>query len=290
MQNKADFERRIQRIDELVHQLEALSDASARALAGELVQSVMDLHEGAIEHLMETIADAGDSGRRIIDRLGREEPVRSLLLLYGLHPVGVQERVRLALDKTRPYLKSHGGDVQLLGIDDSGTVRLRLQGSCDGCPSSALTLKMAIEEAIREAAPDVIQIAVENDLVTLDAGDSRLDGVEKVDWKEIDTLGSLQPGGALVLDVYEEPIFFCRLEDTFYAYGSTCPACLQRMRAEGLDGPALTCTECGQRYDVVQAGRGLDRPKIHLNPFPLLVENGRARVALPLTPAEGTAT
>ena len=62
--------------------------------------------------------------------------------------------MRGALDEVRPYLASHGGDVELLGVED-GVVRLRLEGSCNGCPSSAMTLKLAIEEAIARAAPDV---------------------------------------------------------------------------------------------------------------------------------------
>ena len=65
--------------------------------------------------------------------------------------------LRGALDKVRPYLKSHGGNVDLLSVVD-GVVHLRLIGSCDGCPSSALTLKSAIERNIYEAAPDVNSI------------------------------------------------------------------------------------------------------------------------------------
>jgi hypothetical protein len=43
----------------------------------------------------------------------------------------------------------------------------------------------------------------------------------------------------------------------------------------------LVCSTCGQRYDVIRAGRGLDQPDLHLEPFPLLVEQGKTRVALP---------
>ena len=70
-----------------------------------------------------------------------------LLLLHGLHPLDLEARVRQALDKVRPYLRSHGGNVELLGVDE-GVVRLRLEGSCHGCPSSAATMRQTIEEAI----------------------------------------------------------------------------------------------------------------------------------------------
>jgi Fe-S cluster biogenesis protein NfuA len=66
-----------------------------------------------------------------------------------------------ALDEVRPYLETHGGNVELLGVEE-GVVRLQLQGSCSGCPSSAVTLKHAVEEAIHKAAPDVSAIVAED--------------------------------------------------------------------------------------------------------------------------------
>ena len=106
-------------------------------------------------------AGTAAAGATIVDQLTRDELVASVLLLYDLHPVDLETRVRGALEKTRPYLKSHGGNVELVGIDETGVVRLRMQGSCHGCPSSAVTLKLAIEQAIHEAAPDVSAILVE---------------------------------------------------------------------------------------------------------------------------------
>ncbi len=147
----------IHRIEELIHHLEGVADPNARAAATELVRSVMELHGAGLERMMEIAAQAGETGLNIIDDFGRDELVGSLLLLYGLHPIALETRVRGALDKVRPYLSSHGGNVELLGVDE-GVVRLQMQGSCSGCPSSAMTPKSAIEEAIYEAAPDVVEI------------------------------------------------------------------------------------------------------------------------------------
>lgn len=147
----------MQRIEELIRQIEGMADPNARAAAVELVRSLMEFHGAGLERVMEITARAGEPGLKIIDDFGRDELVGSLLLLYGQHPVALEVRVRGALDKVRPYLHSHGGDVELLGVDE-GIVRLRMQGRCSGCPSSALTLKSAIEEAICEAAPDVVEI------------------------------------------------------------------------------------------------------------------------------------
>jgi Fe-S cluster biogenesis protein NfuA len=65
------------------------------------------------------------------------------------------------IEKVRPYLKSHGGDVELASVAD-GVIRLRLQGSCGSCPSSSITLKNAVEAALFEAAPDIVEIVSEN--------------------------------------------------------------------------------------------------------------------------------
>ena len=70
------------------------------------------------------------------------------------------QRVERALDSVRPYLHSHGGDVELLGVDE-GVVSLRLLGHCDGCAGSTATLQSAVEGAIEAAAPEVVRIDVE---------------------------------------------------------------------------------------------------------------------------------
>lgn len=150
----------MQKVEELIRKIENLTDPEARAAAVELMQSLMDFHGAGLDRLMEIVSEAGEAGYRIFDEFARDELVGNLLLLYGLHPVPLETRVVQALDKVRPYLDSHGGSVELLGIE-GGVVRLRLEGSCKTCPSSSLTLKLAIEEAVYAAAPDVTAIEAE---------------------------------------------------------------------------------------------------------------------------------
>ena len=92
-----------------------------------------------------------------------------MLLLHSLHPDDLETRVLRGIEKVRPYLKSHGGDVELTSTLD-GIVRLRLHGSCGSCPSSSMTLKHAVEDALFEAAPDIVEIVSENAAVEADAG------------------------------------------------------------------------------------------------------------------------
>ena len=148
------------RVEALIGTIEASPESDVRSAALELVRSVMDYHAAAIARMMEIVAATGAGGFAIFDEFGRDDLVANLLMLYGLHPLGIEERVLRAIEKVRPTLSLHEGDVELLGVTD-GVVRLRLQGSCNGCPSSALTLKHTIEEAILQAAPDVSAIEVE---------------------------------------------------------------------------------------------------------------------------------
>ncbi len=156
--DKKDFQQRLQKIEGLVHTIEASADPHVRSSAVELMQSLMELHGAGIERMLEIVFDSG--GEEIIDRFAENDLTASLLLLYGLHPLDIETRVMQALEKVRPYLRSHGGNVEMLGITE-GLVRLKLEGSCNGCASSAMTLKLAIEEAIYEAAPDVVGLDVE---------------------------------------------------------------------------------------------------------------------------------
>jgi Fe-S cluster biogenesis protein NfuA/nitrite reductase/ring-hydroxylating ferredoxin subunit len=285
-------------IEGLVQKIEALPDPEARASALSLVQALMEFHGTGLDRMMEIVADSKEGGYAVFDRFAADDLVGSLLLLYGLHPHPLETRVMQALDKVRPYLDSHGGNVELLEIKD-GVVRLRMQGSCKSCPSSSLTLKLAIEEAIYAAAPDVVTIEAEgvsepavsksgfvqigkSAVATGNDGNGNGDhGQEKHSWKDVDELASLAQSSVRLLDVGGRSILFCRLGETFYAYGKDCPGCGQALQGAQLELTNLVCPHCRQQYDVIRAGRGLDQPALHLEPFPLLFEQGRARVALP---------
>ena len=154
------FHRLSQRIEGLIAGIEAAPDQNLRTKALNLTQSLMELHGAGLDRMMEIVARAGASGYALMDDFAGDGLVSGLLLLHGLHPYDLETRVMKALDETRPFLQSHGGDVELLGVTD-GRVRLRLVGTCRNCSSSTMTLKLAIERAIYDAAPDVKEIGVE---------------------------------------------------------------------------------------------------------------------------------
>ena len=293
----ATSRKRIQKIETLIHKVEGMADAEARAVTLELVQALMELHGEGINRLLEVVA--GDpSGQAIIEKLGDEELVGGLLMLYGLHPLELEARVTKALDKVRPYLKSHGGNVALAGIDD-GVVRLKMEGSCNGCASSAMTMKLAIEEAIFEVAPDIAALLVEG-VVEERKPSSGLTPLQITRtakepdpaagygvWKEVAGVTQLGQGVTKTIEVNGQPILFCRLNGDYYAYTCHCSNCGKTMNGALLEATALACPSCGERFDVSQAGRSLDRSDLQLRPFPLLLENGLAKIALPRAAAGG---
>lgn len=274
-------------IEKLIHNIEQLKDSEARENAIALVQALMEFHGTALERVMELIADKGETGYSIFDSFAADETVGSLLLLYGLHPLSLETRVMGALDKVRPYINSHGGSVELLEIVD-GNVWIKLEGSCKTCPSSSMTLKLAIEDSIYTAAPDVVAVHAEG----ISTANPQTGFVQigkpggsskevKDSWRDITSLVTLNDNSIEFADVDGQSVLFCRLGESLYAYGNTCPGCRNGLSDASLISTTLVCNSCKQRFDVIRAGRGLDQPKLHLKPLPLLQENGRARIALP---------
>ncbi len=128
----------------------------------EMVQALLDLHGTGLERLLEHIAEAGEAGRAILDSCVEDDVVGGLLLLHGLHPLDLEARLHQALEGVRPFVDSHGGNVELLGVRD-GVVRLRLHGGGHSCPSSARTMQQTIEEAIYGKAPEVTAVEMEGE-------------------------------------------------------------------------------------------------------------------------------
>jgi Fe-S cluster biogenesis protein NfuA len=136
--------------------LETLEPA-ARELALGVLQGVAELYGEGLRRIVSRL-EKGE--REVLEALAEDELVAHLFVLHDLHPLGLEERVQGALEETRPYLRSHGGDAELLRIE-AGVVYLRLHGSCKGCPSSSLTLQGAVESAIRRVAPEVEAVVAE---------------------------------------------------------------------------------------------------------------------------------
>ena len=285
------LQERVARMETLLGEIERLADPNARAKAAEMVQVLLELYGEGLARMMEAVARREES-EGTFKVFADDELISHLLLLHGLHPLDVETRVVQALEEVRPYLQSHGGNVELLGVE-GGVARVRLQGSCDGCPSSTMTLKLAIEEAVMKAAPDLEGIEAEGVTEpkpaptfvagpTLRRKEKKQLGEDGASWTVVGGLPQLSSGGMLLKEISGEPVLFLKLGDDFYAYHHLCPGCGESLEGGSLKGAELTCSGCSHRYDVRRAGRCLDAPQLHLDPIPLLVsEEGLAKIALP---------
>jgi Fe-S cluster biogenesis protein NfuA/nitrite reductase/ring-hydroxylating ferredoxin subunit len=270
----------VARVEGLLADLESLEDPVAREKATEMVQALLDLYGEGLRRVLEHLEP-----EQAVELAG-DELVGHLLLLHDLHPVPVADRVRDALDGVRPYLESHGGDVELVAVE-ADVVRVALHGSCHGCPSSTMTLKLAIEDAIQRAAPEIERVEAEGTSAPAPAAGPALLQIEvapaaRGDWATVGSLPELRAADTVVKDVAGASLLFAGLDDNLYAYRSSCPGCAGSLDGAALDGGELVCPGCERRFDARRAGRCTDEPQLSLEPVPLLSDDaGIARVALP---------
>jgi Fe-S cluster biogenesis protein NfuA/nitrite reductase/ring-hydroxylating ferredoxin subunit len=282
----------------------AANGAVAYERAQQLVREVVGLYGAGLERIMELARASGwDSSQApdFAERLATDDLVASLLLVHGLHPHDVHRRVSDALDRVRPYLGSHGGDVDLLEVTDDpegARVLLAFKGSCKSCPSSAVTLELAVEDAVRAAAPEISSIEVvaaepATESASVIPAESLLAHVHSNEpsnrhsattWCPVPEMAELAPGevaGFRIEGVGETVVVACRVGDQLFAYRDHCPVCDDSLAGAELDGALLRCPRCQSDFDVVHAGAGVaDRSQGHLDPIPLLTRDGLLSVAL----------
>jgi Fe-S cluster biogenesis protein NfuA/nitrite reductase/ring-hydroxylating ferredoxin subunit len=294
MRPRDEIEEAGERIEQALTALARIEDRQVRETAEGALRLVVGLYGDALGRIVELLAVRWPEAAAA---LGHDDLVASLLVVHDLHPEPTARRVEGALEDVRPYLGSHGGDVELVSIDD-GVVRLRLLGSCDGCASSSVTLKLAVERAIAEAAPEVVDIQVEeatrpttSPLIAAETlmqrppafGGAAVAGGDGggPSWQPVER--SLLPtaGTARSLPVAGLDVAFARTPSGLYAYRDACPVCAGSFAGAPVDVAVITCPACGARYDVETAGRGVGVTGGHLDPLPLLERDGRVELAVP---------
>ncbi|MFI1912973.1 NifU family protein [Nocardia sp. NPDC020380] len=285
-----------QRIETLL-QASSAGGAAARERAEQLVHELLGLYGAALERIAVVL---GDTEMR---KLADDDLIASLLLVHSLHPHDVDTRVRTALDSVRPYLGSHGGDVTLLGVEN-GVLRLEFAGSCRTCPSSSVTLELAVEEAVRAAAPEIESIEVV--AAQEDKAQSGVFSTESLfghvrpagEWITVPELAELAAGEVGGFRIGGVSTLACRVGDNLLVYRDHCPACgnslagavLHRRMGFPAGDAVLRCPTCHAHYDAVHAGARLDHEEPahaaalvaeHLDPLPLLMRDGLPAVAVP---------
>ena len=275
-----DTEALVGRVEELTAQLDSIGDPFARACAEDLVGALMGLYGEGLERMFEAIAEEGSESLR--DRLTEDGVVASLMLIHGLYPVDLATRVQEALDSVRPYMESHGGNVELLGIED-GIAKLRLEGSCNGCPASASTMELAIEQALQDAAPDLEGIDVEG-VTAAPPGAFELPmvggGAPVSGWLALEGLDRLVPGAVMGASAGGRALVVANVAGDLLAYRNRCAGCGGTLDHGDLAGGTLHCPSCTRGFELPRAGRCVSEEDLQLEPVPLLRDGATVRVAV----------
>jgi Fe-S cluster biogenesis protein NfuA/nitrite reductase/ring-hydroxylating ferredoxin subunit len=286
-----DAERLIERVQDLQARLEDLGESVPRELADELVSAVVQMYGAGLERILAALLDGGPDGERLAGSLADDPMVATLLLIHDLHPVPLEQRVQQALDSVRPYMESHGGNVELLSLKD-GIARIHLRGSCSDCSASSVTLELAIKQALEDAAPDLEGLQVEG-MAPQTVGGPGLPMATGIElpvvmseptrapmWFEIESVASLANGSLAAVTVAGSDLVIANIEGSLLAYRDRCASCGARMHDGLLMAGALSCPDCARSFFLPSAGRSMDDDRLQLEPVPLLREDGRVRVAL----------
>jgi Fe-S cluster biogenesis protein NfuA/nitrite reductase/ring-hydroxylating ferredoxin subunit len=266
----------VERVQDLQAALEACGESVPRGLAEDLTSAVVQMYGAGLERILAMLLEAGADGERIAGLLADDPLVATLLLIHDLHPVSLEQRVQQALDSVRPYMESHGGNVELLSLED-GVARIHLRGSCSDCSASSVTLELAIKQALEEAAPDLEGLEVEG--VAPQALPVVMSEPTR-SWFDVESVGSLTDGSLAAVSVAGSDLVVANIEGSLLAYRDRCASCGASLHDGLLLAGALSCPECARSFFLPSAGRSMDDDRIQLEPVPLLREDGRVKVAV----------
>lgn len=159
MANDGEFQEQVRQLGKLVAQFDQLPDSAAKVAGKELVQLLMDVHGAGLERIMEVVFESGNLAPGIIDKLGQDSIVGSLLLLYSLHPDDLETRVQKAIVRVGPRLRKLACAIELVSVREN-TVQVRLATSAHSCGSSTKDLRAIVEDSVYEFAPDVTSLEI----------------------------------------------------------------------------------------------------------------------------------
>ena len=273
--------------DQLIQEFEEHPDQEVREKVFQLLNAVDRLHRPGVVALMQFLESKRLWG--IIEQARSDPAIRTLLELYDLIPQTDEQQVQKALDLVRPYMQSHGGEIDVLGVTD-GVVRVRLKGSCHGCSGSAVTLKRGVEEALKEGFLGFKGLEVEEPPPATDGPSFiSLEEVVEAPGKPIFLdairleevpLGSMK--GVMLEDVN---VLICNLDGEIYALQNACQGRGLPLDMGELRDDTIVCFWHGCRYDTrtgkaIPGGDDRHTAEVNLELFPVAVTEGVIQVAV----------
>jgi len=259
--------------------MEQIEDEQIREQVFALLDGVDLVHRQGLQRVLEMIDATG--GQSALPTITADPIVHTLLEMYDLVPVNERDQVEQALEPVYAYIESHGGHLDLLGVQ-SGRVRVRLSGSCGACPGSAGTLKRVVEEALREGFPGFTELVAEDPTppqpTLIQLGPKVL---RQPRWVDVGALDEFPEGEMRALWLEGQGVLLVRLDGEIYAHQNGCPpGSALALHLGELDGSTLICPWHGCHYDL-RTGRRLDTEG-KLSVLPVAVQGGMVKVAMGL--------
>lgn len=252
-----DFGRAVAELDTLVQTLEREGDERALMLL-ELIDAI---HRPALAHIA-----AGDV----------EHPLaQALLAMYDLAPVDDELLAEEALDEIRPYIQSHGGEVDLVSVEN-GVVHVSMSGACQGCAGSAITLRRGVEAALREHLPGFRELVAHEPANVIQLEDR----LRRPVFADVASAEELRPGELRTVVVEDVSVLLVNVEGEVYAFRDGCVVDGLPLEGGRLAGTVLVCPWHNCAYDA-RSGKRVDEPgEPGLPVVPVAVAGGALKVAV----------
>ena len=271
----------IQSLDGLVEQW----DEQQRNTMHALIQAHDDLNKQAFSRLIRALK-ADPAALTVLKDAVSDEVIYAVLRYHDIIKPSLHERVDLALESVRPYLKSHDGNVELVEIKLPDTVIIRLLGACDGCPASSLTLSEGVEKAIKEHCPEITTIKKAKGGVTA----KPVDGVtvnfvspfarkEDKDWLVVCALDEVPEANIKVATVKGNEVLLSRFGDKVTCYQNACAHMGMPLDMGTVNNAILICPHHGFEYSL-ESGECLTAPEVQLHTHAVRVINQRVEIKL----------
>ncbi|MBA2509944.1 MAG: NifU family protein [Rubrobacteraceae bacterium] len=273
----SEFQHLLEWLGTGLERMEEIQDEKTREEVFALLEGIDVLHRQGLGRILDLIGSLG--GQKAVERISQDPIVRTLLEMYDLPEADEQTQVERVLEDVYPYFQSHGGKLDLLGVEN-GRVRVRLSGSCEGCPGTATTLQRVVEEALREGFPGFKELVAEEppparkNIVQIGRRPLR-----RPRWVAAGRLEDLEPGTLQPWRLEDVPLLVTRLDGEVYACRDGCPpGSALTLQLGRVEGTTLVCPWHGCRYDL-RTGRREDAEG-KLSVLPVAVRDGEVKVAL----------
>jgi nitrite reductase/ring-hydroxylating ferredoxin subunit/Fe-S cluster biogenesis protein NfuA len=273
-----EIERLAGRADRAVEAAQRL-DEPARGVALELKQALDEIHKAGLVRVVRRLKD-DPAGKQLLFELVDDPIVYALLAMHGIVRPDLATRVGRVIDAVRPYMRSHGGDVELVEVRDA-TAFIRLHGACNGCSMVSATLREGVEDALRANVPEIraIEVVPSEPGPALIMPESIGVAASSATWIGGPKLDDIPPGRMRAFDADGVSVLVVNIGGQLRAYRNACAHQGMPLDRGTLDPDSgeLTCPWHGWCFDVT-SGECLVAPQAQLEPFPLRVAEGRVWV------------